>query len=197
MAALGRPRTCECGTCKKCKQREYMRGWYQKHREPIKSETCGMCGKTFIPRTNRPRKWCSATCKQRATYWRHHSKEGNTCQSCGKDISDRRRDTKWCSDACSRAGRPQHREIVQRSKLKTQYGMTLDDYDAMLERQGGGCAICGTTEIRGNGKRQSIDHCHDSNRVRGILCGNCNRGLGYFDHDPDVLAAAANYLKGS
>jgi hypothetical protein len=49
--------------------------------------------------------------------------------------------------------------------------------------------------LNGYGKRLAVDHCHDSNRVRGILCGNCNRGIGAFDHDPSRLAAAAEYLK--
>lgn len=75
--------------------------------------------------------------------------------------------------------------------------MSLEDYEAMLERQGGGCAICGTTEIRGFGARLAVDHCHDSNRVRGILCGNCNRGIGHFNHDPALLTAATEYLKGA
>jgi len=85
-------------------------------------------------------------------------------------------------------------ESVKRSNLKNKYGLTFEDYEAMLERQSGGCAICGTTEVRGFGDRLAVDHCHDTNTVRGILCGNCNRGIGNFNHDPALLLAAAGYL---
>jgi hypothetical protein len=65
----------------------------------------------------------------------------------------------------------------------------------MLLAQGGGCAICGSDEIRGFGKRLAIDHCHFSAKVRGILCGNCNRGIGAFANEPERLDAAAAYLR--
>lgn len=193
MATIGRPRTCTCGECEKCRHREYMHGWYQRHRQPIEPQTCGMCGKTFTPSTSQKRKWCSASCKQRAVYWRKHTKEGKRCLVCDKDISDMRRDAKWCSTACSNR-RPSAAGIRRKATLKS-YGLTLEEYEAMLERQGGGCAICGTTEVRGFGTRQAVDHCHDSGLVRGILCGNCNRGIGAFKHDPDRLAAAVDYLR--
>jgi hypothetical protein len=196
MAKLGRPATCDCGECEKCKHREYMRGWYARQRPaPLPERKCAMCGKTFLPKQE-THIYDRRSCKQRAVYWRQHSTEGNVCQACGKDLSHRRRGTKWCDQACSRAAHPQRfRDNVKRSRLKKQYGMTLEDYAVMLERQGGGCAICGTTEIRGFGARQAVDHCHASSRVRGILCGNCNRGIGNFNHDPALLAAAMTYLK--
>lgn len=64
----------------------------------------------------------------------------------------------------------------------------------MLAEQDGVCAICKGTAVNGYGKRLSIDHCHDGKGVRGILCGNCNRGLGHFLHDPELLKSAIKYL---
>ena len=80
-------------------------------------------------------------------------------------------------------------------RLKARYGMSQSDYDAMLAAQGGKCAICGTTTPGGRFTPFQIDHCHDSGKVRGLLCTNCNRALGYFGDDPDRIMAAARYLR--
>lgn len=160
---------------------------------PLPEKDCATCGTPFVP-TQRKSLYCSTRCKTVALYWRRHpSKAGKRCQACGKDISHMRGDAKWCSLACANK-RPTAKAVKRRTVLKTQYGMTPERYDAMLEAQGGVCAICGSAEIRGYGKRLAIDHCHDSKRVRGILCGKCNRGIGCFDHDPERLAAAVAYL---
>ena len=72
------------------------------------------------------------------------------------------------------------------------YGITLDEYDEMLAKQNGGCAICGTNTIRG---RFAIDHCHTTGKVRGLLCFDCNTGIGKLKDDPSLLLTAYNYLK--
>lgn len=71
-------------------------------------------------------------------------------------------------------------------------GMTLSDYDRLFEREGGRCAICGTTD---SGQRDfHVDHCHDTGHVRGLLCGRCNIGLGYFRNDEEIMKRAVIYL---
>jgi len=80
--------------------------------------------------------------------------------------------------------------------LKSTYGITLDDYEALLTAQHGACAICGATEPGGRG-RFHIDHCHDKGGVRGLLCANCNQGLGKFKDSPSLLYKAAAYLAAS
>jgi len=75
------------------------------------------------------------------------------------------------------------------------YGISQEDFDAMLTAQGGKCAICGTAEWRGRHNRPHVDHCHATKAFRGILCDFCNRGLGIFEDDPARLRAAANYLE--
>jgi len=82
----------------------------------------------------------------------------------------------------------------RKSMLKRKYGITPEDFDAMLAAQGGVCAVCGTSGIDSRGFRPHIDHCHRSGRVRGILCGPCNRGLGSFRDSPEVLRGALAYL---
>jgi hypothetical protein len=63
----------------------------------------------------------------------------------------------------------------------------------MLEDQGGVCAICSKPD-EVEGRRMAIDHNHDTGAVRGLLCGNCNRGLGNFQDDIDMLKKATDYL---
>ena len=60
-------------------------------------------------------------------------------------------------------------------KLRREYGITVDVYDAMLHAQDGRCFLCG---IRPQGKRLAVDHCHKTGRVRGLLCSSCNQELG-------------------
>lgn len=75
--------------------------------------------------------------------------------------------------------------------LKT-YGITVADFEVMLIRQGGVCAVCSG----GPGDREwHVDHCHDSNRVRGILCAKCNMGIGLLGESASQLRAAADYLE--
>lgn len=78
------------------------------------------------------------------------------------------------------------------------YGITVDDYNALLEEQGEVCAICRRPEhvvSRGKLKPLSVDHDHATGRVRGILCHECNVGLGKFGDVPELLRVAADYLE--
>lgn len=74
------------------------------------------------------------------------------------------------------------------------YGISLAEYHAMVEKQGGVCAICGRSD-EVHGRALAIDHCHDTGVVRGALCGPCNRAIGLFKDDPSRLRNAAAYLE--
>jgi len=78
-------------------------------------------------------------------------------------------------------------------RLKNRYGITLDDYDFILKKQNGVCAICGRPPKEG--KNLHIDHCHEKSVVRGLLCFRCNFGLSYFSEDVDMMEKAFLYLK--
>lgn len=78
---------------------------------------------------------------------------------------------------------------VHRNNLKSFYRMTLDEWDAMVLAQEGRCAICERP------MELVVDHCHESNRVRALLCSTCNTGLGHFKDDPAQLRAAALYIE--
>lgn len=71
------------------------------------------------------------------------------------------------------------------------YGLTPEDYAAMLAKQEDRCAICGGTQDRA----LSIDHCHATSKVRGLLCVHCNTTLGAARDDPAILRACADYLE--
>ncbi len=118
-----------------------------------------------------------------------------------------------------RTGRPKHRRmsyckpcsIVRTSaylqtpkgkvkarinKLKLTFGITLRRYNGILETQHGCCAICGSSESgRKDTSHLSVDHDHETGKVRGLLCSNCNSALGHFKDDPEVIRKAADYLE--
>lgn len=85
-------------------------------------------------------------------------------------------------------------EILRRNHLRRLYGMTLEEFEAMLAAQGGRCAICSATEAGGKSGRWHVDHDHLTGSVRGILCHSCNVSIGHFKDDPMLLLAAAEYL---
>ena len=75
--------------------------------------------------------------------------------------------------------------------LRQVWGMTPDDYDQLLAKQDGKCAIC--QQLPGK-KRLAIDHCHKTGMIRGLLCFRCNFGLSYFKESAEVMSRAAKYL---
>ncbi len=87
-----------------------------------------------------------------------------------------------------------HRLRARKSKLKLSYGITPEDYDRMLKDQGNSCAICKTTVPTGKWKVFAVDHCHHTLAVRGLLCNECNRGIGLLRDNADLLRTAAAYL---
>lgn len=79
------------------------------------------------------------------------------------------------------------------TRLRDVYSMTVEQYDAILWEQGGGCAICG---MKPRTKRLHVDHDHKTMMVRGLLCSNCNSGvLASAKDSPEILRAAAAYLE--
>lgn len=85
------------------------------------------------------------------------------------------------------------REYRREHNLKAQYGLTQAAFDQMLQDQSYSCAICDVEEWQ-TGRRFNVDHDHSTGKIRALLCGHCNRGLGAFRDDVDVMEAAINYL---
>jgi len=82
--------------------------------------------------------------------------------------------------------------------LKHWYGITIEEYNELLDKQQGKCAICKTDKPARFGrisKSFHVDHDHKTDKIRGLLCSKCNQGLGYFNDDPDLLERAIKYLR--
>jgi hypothetical protein len=89
---------------------------------------------------------------------------------------------------------PEKRRRTQVAFELRKYDLTVEGYEALVAEQGGVCAICGSPVPSGREKRLSVDHDHKTGKLRGLLCGGCNRGLENFRDNPGFLRRAAEYL---
>lgn len=83
---------------------------------------------------------------------------------------------------------------VRSFNLKKTYGITLDQFNDLFRLQGSVCAICKGGES--TGKNWHVDHCHNTDKIRGILCHSCNLMIGHAEDNTKTLLAAVEYLKG-
>lgn len=110
----------------------------------------------------------------------------------------------YCKECACRRSRKTHqlryksdedyREQKRRSYIKNRFGLSLEQYLEKLKAQDFKCALCGV-ELPTNGHITHLDHCHTTGKLRDFLCTNCNRGLGHFQDNPDVLRKAAFYIE--
>jgi hypothetical protein len=128
-----------------------------------------------------------------------------TCKVCGveKNISDfytGRKDCKDCKNAAARQWRKDNPENVERHLVRMRertkerrYGITQEQFNQMILDQNSKCKIC-SNDFK-NSKDTHIDHCHNTNKVRGLLCNNCNLALGQFNDNTDNMDNAIRYLQ--
>jgi len=116
-----------------------------------------------------------------------------TCRSCS---NIRRRELRLADPDLHNSKR---RDYIDRNKdkireqyLNKQFGISLEDFSNLEKYQEGLCAICGKEEHE---RHLSVDHCHETLEIRGLLCKNCNLGLGHFKDDFKLLVKAACYLQ--
>ena len=126
------------------------------------------------------------------------------CKVCGieKNISDfytGRKDCKDCKNTKARQWRKDNPENTERNLVRMRernkerrYGITQEQFDQMLLDQNNRCKIC-DNDFK-NSKDTHIDHCHNTNRVRGLLCNSCNMALGQFNDDIEFMNNAIKYL---
>jgi hypothetical protein len=86
-----------------------------------------------------------------------------------------------------------NKQRAKAAKLKKAYGLSFEDYTRLLEINDGGCVICDSKCPSGRGL--AVDHDHKTGVVRGLLCINCNKGLGNFKDNPSLLKEAIQYLE--
>lgn len=121
---------------------------------------------------------------------------GSTCGICKVEtaqrykLDNRERIKLWAAEYRSRPG---HVRLQANRHRKAKYGISIDEAEALLESQHGRCKICGTTDFGNRGP--IVDHDHVSGKVRGMLCHNCNVGIGLFKDNVLALRIAANYIR--
>lgn len=93
-----------------------------------------------------------------------------------------------------KANRAKIQAYMREFDLQRHYGISKAEFEQMLVAQGGGCAICKTTDWPGKGNKPHVDHCHKTGKIRGLLCSRCNVGVGYFEDSQERLQAAVEYL---
>lgn len=112
-----------------------------------------------------------------------------TCPTCAITYTPIAPSQKYCSNDCR----------GNNSYYKRNYGITESRYREMKEEQGDRCALCGGEGFIMNSKRHKerlcVDHDHETGKVRGLLCHNCNRALGLLQDKPELMRKAANYVE--
>jgi len=135
-------------------------------------------------------------------YKDRHSDDGHNsrCKEC-RDATYK----KWYnSEKGQEKARKYSKEYYSKSENKEKtraigifrrFGITSQDYDKMYKNQKGVCAICKNKEICPRHKHLSVDHNHETGKIRGLLCNTCNKALGLFKENPQYLKNAVKYLK--
>jgi hypothetical protein len=150
---------------------------------PSATKACGVCGGPLPAVRSYTMQYCLV------------------CAPAKKAESLSRANTKYLSQEDKRAARAvvlerywqKNKEKLRIKRFFTEYGLTEDAFFEMLRSQDGRCAIC-RIELQA-GKFMHIDHDHVTQKVRGILCHKCNKGLGHFQDDVAVMQAAIEYLR--
>lgn len=178
-------------------------GFYRRRDgEVIRTRSCKECGHRFKRAEDGGRIKRQDTCRARAAMLKEKE-----CKRCGRILPIDAYRFRSNSEAyrrpwCKECEADYSHKFVLRNALR-QFGLTQEQYEQMLIRQEGRCAICRTDNPFGPGdqymkkrKRRifSLDHCHSTGRVRGLLCSRCNLAIGMFGDDKSVLGAAIAYI---
>ena len=157
------------------------------------SRTCLECRSTFLATFDR-HVYCGDVCQRAAYQKRIGGTKNRNCEVCSKEFTPNSSMHWLCSKECIRV-RHRHQRLAGR------YGLSAESFEDLLRRQGGGCAICQTTESN----RWAVDHDHAccdgevtcGKCVRGILCFPCNQALGLLKDSAENLSRALAYITGS
>lgn len=112
----------------------------------------------------------------------------SNCKTCRNAYAKRRRETNY------EFVRATEKESHRKYRLLYMYGITREEYDQKLANQNNCCAICGT-HVSNTKRALAVDHDHVTGKVRDLLCGKCNTGLGQFKDSLELLEKAVTYLK--
>lgn len=167
---------------------------------------CLQCATPIPQAVTGKAKFCSTRCSDT---WHNAQRSAATlaakkaaqrkCRGCEGPIPpERARGSTYCSVECKKKAQGAKWRAKSPGYMRQYlYGLTDEEYAALLEAQGHRCAICRRREWNGRHGQPHVDHDHKTKRVRGLLCDSCNNGLGRFKDDPDLLRAAISYLEGA
>lgn len=206
----GHMRYCS-GTC-----RAASRGMERRRSAEEREDRCAWCEVSFVvgPGRGRARRYCGDQCKNAAAAHRRSSAPRPTCAVEGCSKRARSQSSQHCEmhyarirrygdlhpSGCPRCGAAsalarngafcsrECRLLVEKYK---RYDLTIEEGVAIEAASGGRCAICGDDN---RGSALSWDHCHETGRLRGLLCNLCNAGIGMLRDSPQIMRAAIEYL---
>jgi hypothetical protein len=175
----------------------------ERHAEAIRLRHLEKLARTPTGGATKSCKACGAV-KPMLEFYAHRSTadgRANNCMSCAKLIQrewnaknrDKIRQANARRDA-DPAKRQRYRRNSKAWRLRL-YGLTPEGFDRLLADQGGCCAVCGEPGQTWAERNLHVDHDHNTGEVRGLLCGRCNVGLGFFKDNAELLNKALDYLK--
>jgi hypothetical protein len=167
-----------CANCSRRRTKKYREKnpRPKQDRKPLRSN-CNKCGHEkwlYVRRPDRTERRCARCTREHNKRWRLNNPDSI------KRIKDRQKH-------------------ANRERMLLQYNMSVEEYARILQAQEGVCAICKREETRlmgGKPRSLSVDHCHDTGIVRGLLCGHCNLAIGYLCNNPKNAYSAWRYLGG-
>lgn len=140
------------------------------------------------------RKQCKECMKKVAAKWPKPSKEKSREHSRRHYYKHQEKEIQR-SSSVNRS----RKDAIRDKRYQKEYGITLEDFEAMRAAQGGVCACCGDEEKsihrKGAAINLHVDHCHDTGKVRGLLCTRCNIGIGFLMNDVEIMLKAAIYIE--
>jgi hypothetical protein len=158
---------------------ENMRKWRERNPEKARAQAVLSTAKERERRLNDPN-------------FAEHVKQRRAKYMADPEVRARRRQQtkKWHVK-----NRKENPESYRASKYKSNYGLTIEQYDTMFVAQNGCCAICKNPPNHKWHKHLHVDHDHLTDQVRQLLCHGCNTGMGGFKDDPALLRVAADYIE--
>lgn len=175
----------------------------------MEQKKCSRCGESKAQGDWYAAAWAASGgwCKECYCAWhrgRYIPKAGGNddpreCAQCGTTYQPKtRRPSLYCSRECKAQQRKESGQ-ERDQHLRRKYGISAADYDRILAEQGGGCALCGVKpeELTAGRYRTylHVDHCHDTGRIRGLLCPEHNLMLGRFGDQPEMFRTILKYLE--
>lgn len=188
---------------------------------PLPDKKCLQCGDFFTPKLNTAN-FCSDPCRQRHKYLKNRdpaivtgeklklrgraqspehiasraasmaanlARVKRDCVKCGDEFTPTSAAQRYCSGRCWQSA------ARTRKPPENRVSIPKEQYSALMESQCGRCAICGCESGKNNrGDKLAVDHCHNTGKIRGLLCHKCNTAIGLMKDDRRALQAAIEYL---